>query len=181
MSSKSTYIKNNIAEALVFLLQKKSIEDISVSLLVETAGISRTSFYNNYKNLEEVLVEMYVFAHKSFFDGKYTSMNYLFSHAYIWDNIQFFDQNSDLLLALYKWNLLDYITKERTRSTLKQIEQIDVEIIKQNPSYFMVFFGSPIFHLCLQWIIQGKQETTQALFQMMIGFIDISKNQISHG
>ncbi|NQJ22138.1 TetR/AcrR family transcriptional regulator [Streptococcus suis] len=47
--------KESIETALLFLLEKKELKQISVSELVRKAGVSRNAFYRNYKSKEEIL------------------------------------------------------------------------------------------------------------------------------
>lgn len=51
--------KESIETALLFLLEKKDIKQISVSELVRKAGVSRNAFYRNYKSKEEILEDYY--------------------------------------------------------------------------------------------------------------------------
>lgn len=50
-----TDIKNYVVEALFELLKTKELSDIKIVELVKLTGISRTSFYNNFKNIEDVI------------------------------------------------------------------------------------------------------------------------------
>lgn len=45
----------SIQEALISLLRIKSINDVSVTELVQKAGVSRSAFYRNFRSIEEVL------------------------------------------------------------------------------------------------------------------------------
>lgn len=47
--------KDSIQEALLYLLSKKEIDDISVTEIVNKAGVSRTAYYRNYNSKEEIL------------------------------------------------------------------------------------------------------------------------------
>ncbi|UUM61404.1 TetR/AcrR family transcriptional regulator [Streptococcus suis] len=47
--------KESLETALLFLLEKKELKNISVSELVRKAGVSRNAFYRNYKSKEEIL------------------------------------------------------------------------------------------------------------------------------
>lgn len=47
-----------IQSALVLLMQTKPFEEISVTELVQQAGVSRTAYYHTYKSKEEVLSNM---------------------------------------------------------------------------------------------------------------------------
>lgn len=51
-------IRESITEALLILMENLSISDITISALTRKAGVSRVSFYRNYKSKEEVLVSM---------------------------------------------------------------------------------------------------------------------------
>ena len=52
---KESLFVESVVEGLWGLLEDKSFEMISVSELVERAGIDRVSFYRNFSNKEEVL------------------------------------------------------------------------------------------------------------------------------
>lgn len=111
MLSKADYTKECISKALIHLLQRYPIEQITISKLVDEAQVSRGAFYNHFRNLEDVLKETYQKAHQNAFKDKLQDIDYLLSNEYLWDMITFFDQNSELLLALYKWHLLDFVPK----------------------------------------------------------------------
>lgn len=47
--------KEYIQEALIELLNKKTIKEISITDLTEKAGIARSTFYRYYSSLDEVI------------------------------------------------------------------------------------------------------------------------------
>lgn len=51
--------RESIETALLFLLEKKELKQISVSELARKAGVSRNAFYRNYKSKEEILEAYY--------------------------------------------------------------------------------------------------------------------------
>ncbi len=51
-------IRESITEALLILMENLNFSDITISALTHKAGVSRVSFYRNYKSKEEVLVSM---------------------------------------------------------------------------------------------------------------------------
>ncbi len=52
---RNAYVINHLIEALLSLLVQKPLKDISISELVDTAGVGRASFYRNYKCKEDIL------------------------------------------------------------------------------------------------------------------------------
>ena len=51
------FTRSCISAALLVLLNKEKLENISVTHLCEVAGVSRMAFYRNYKSIDEVLVD----------------------------------------------------------------------------------------------------------------------------
>lgn len=56
-NSKRTIVRMH--QAMIFLLNEKSFEKISVVDIAKQAGINRTTFYLFYSSKEELLIEMY--------------------------------------------------------------------------------------------------------------------------
>ena len=54
---KAAYSKNLIVNALYALLKEKPIQEISITEIANTAGISRLTFYRNYECKEHVIFE----------------------------------------------------------------------------------------------------------------------------
>lgn len=51
--------RESIETALLYLMEKKDLKQISISELVKKAGVSRNAFYRNYKSKEEILEVYY--------------------------------------------------------------------------------------------------------------------------
>lgn len=52
---RNAYVTKHLTDALLSLLAKKPVDDISISELVNTAGVGRASFYRNYGHKEDIL------------------------------------------------------------------------------------------------------------------------------
>lgn len=52
---RNAYVIEHINEALLGLLKEKSLNEISISEICETAGVGRMSFYRNYESKEDVI------------------------------------------------------------------------------------------------------------------------------
>lgn len=53
--SRNAYVIEHLTDALLALLSEKSLGEISISELCETAGVGRTSFYRNFETKEDIL------------------------------------------------------------------------------------------------------------------------------
>ena len=56
-TEKNSYVKKQITDALLNLLQEKELKDISISEITSTAQVSRISFYRNYSYKEDIIKE----------------------------------------------------------------------------------------------------------------------------
>ncbi|MDE6598230.1 MAG: TetR/AcrR family transcriptional regulator, partial [Clostridia bacterium] len=70
-------VKKLITDALLALMEKKDINEISVTELITTAGVARVSFYRNYSSKENVLIVLINFILNDFRGGKeYDEIDY---------------------------------------------------------------------------------------------------------
>lgn len=51
------FTRNCISAALIVLLNKEKLENITITRLCQVAGVSRMAFYRNYNSVDEVLVD----------------------------------------------------------------------------------------------------------------------------
>lgn len=162
--------KEFIAKTLVELLHQKPLDLISIKELCFHAKVGRTAFYNHFKSKEDVLKYIYRKAHRQHFEDKFKDFNYLCSDRFIQDMIHFFDKNSDLLLVLFKWNLIGFIAKYNTEMSLNYVKEYDDQIIKQNSAYFISYTCSSIFNTCVMWLINQKDISADELFETILHF-----------
>lgn len=170
MASKSEYSKKVLTDAAVRLLSKKQIEDITVKDLTSEAGVSRSAFYSNFSSIEEIFKEMYHEAHEKAFGEKLQSLEYISSPLYMNDMLEFFDNNTNLILALHRWDIFPHIAKNDTLRIMDCIKTIDDEWVKKYPTYYMCYTSSMIFSVCLMWIVTGKKETKEEILNMLNHF-----------
>lgn len=168
--NKAIKTKNQISKALIELLNNKPLDLITIKELAKKAEISRTAFYNNFNNLDDVLKYIYQRAHKQIFKEKYSQLEYVYSDEHILDMISFFDKNSKLLLVLIKWNLIELIAKYNTEIVLSYTQHYKNKFIREYAFYFISYYHGSLFNICTYWITNGKQESIETLFKIIKEF-----------
>lgn len=168
--NKAIKTKNQISKALIELLNNKPLDLITIKELAKKAEISRTAFYNNFNNLDDVLKYIYQRAHKQIFKEKYSQLEYVYSDEHILDMISFFDKNSKLLLVLIKWNLIELIAKYNTEIVLGYTQHYKNKFIREHAFYFISYYHDSLFNICTYWITNGKQESIETLFKIIKEF-----------
>ena len=168
--NKAIKTKNQISQALIEFLNNKPLDLITIKELAKKAEISRTAFYNNFNNLDDVLKYIYQRAHKQIFKEKYSQLEYVYSDEHILDMISFFDKNSKLLLVLIKWNLIELIAKYNTEIVLSYTQHYKNKFIREHAFYFISYYHGSLFNICSYWIIIGKHESIETLFNIIKEF-----------
>ena len=102
-----SFSKSCLFDALVDLLEEKDLYQIGITELTEKAGVSRTTFYRNYNQISDIIVE---FLHErpmgwttDITPDKYSAYDVTAGYFdYLIANKKFFQ-------TLYKRNLLHYL------------------------------------------------------------------------
>ena len=68
MNMKSVRTQQQIEKTLFSLLQKKPYAEISIAEITRKANVSRTSFYRNYENKDDVLSQFLANQYQKFID-----------------------------------------------------------------------------------------------------------------
>ncbi len=162
---KNTYVKQHITKALISLMSKKKINDISISEICEKAQVGRASFYRNYDSKEEViqhhtdaLINDWAEAiEKDPSASIYNFFQSLFQH---------FQKNQTFYKILYKQNVSSMILAA-IRNRLNMNNDIDV-----NTFYSRAFTAYGIFGWIDVWFANGMKETPEELNKIIVDNIN---------
>ena len=95
-------VKRCIIDALFRLMQTKSLSDITITELVQGAGVARASFYRNYDSKEDVLVTLIRDVLELFRRDIKESPQGLYAYENIRLSFQYFYKYKSYLLDLYR-------------------------------------------------------------------------------
>ena len=159
METKDTLTRNYIFEALYELLSRRNINEINVSEICEKAGVSRMSFYRNFKSkedlvnksLEKILIDLKNDLSKQEQINQYTVTREIFSTALKYTKISQAFKNSD------------YIEKF-TNSISEQLFTFSPED-KINPTkkYVPIFYFSALAGVLAMWLNNGTKESPEEM------------------
>lgn len=154
-----------LQKALVCLMDEKDFEKISITELVKTSGVSRQSFYRNYRSKEDILVDMwkniYQKVSEMVEDFKYQEnicqwYNDLF--ALIREN-----GNTIKLLVQAKLNRKD------GKGVLPVLHEIfPTENVEER--YRLVAYEGALNAVVNEWIAQGMKDDTAYMANLCNGF-----------
>ncbi len=158
---KNTYVKKQITEALIKLMSKKRINDISISEICEKAQVGRASFYRNYDSKEEVIqhhTDALINGWAEDIDKDPSANIYNFFQSLF----QHFQMNQSFYKILYKQNMSSMILAA-IRDRLNMDKDISLNVL-----YSRAFTAYGIFGWIDVWFSKGMKETPEELNRIII-------------
>ena len=157
---KNSYVREHMLEALMKMLQETPISDITVSDLVQKAGVGRASFYRNFTTVEDILIqeERRLFGA---WNEEYNRVPESERDDFTESLLNFYKTNEHFYLTLYN-NGLSYIIRDTILSSAK------IEASDPNP---VAYLKSSIAHMIYgwvdEWMKRGMQESGTEIVRMM--------------
>lgn len=156
MEKKPTYARKALTEALLKLLETSRLEDISVSELCETAGLSRLSFYRNYSSKEDILKQHMAAITSSFLDSTAVNFRTTPKKEFIIYLVSHISQHRELVYLLMD-NHLSYLLKEAFDEAFTRTAGT------WHDPYRCYVASGAYFNLIYYWFINGCRETPEEL------------------
>ena len=153
---KNTYVIKEIQKALLSLMKKKALKDISITEIVTKAQVGRASFYRNFKSKEDVLKQydlslIKAWGNQSESDPESNIHNVFGS---LFDHYQ---NHRDFYLLLLKNNLTETIL-----ATILEVAGPKNEM-SNSEAYGKSFIAYGIYGWVIEWMSRGMQESAQEI------------------
>jgi len=152
-NSANLIVRESIETALIQLMEKKPFGEITISEIVEKAGVSRVSYYRNYFYKEDVL-----FAKMDKIAAEWKESAEKISRNVGEQVIELFEMERPILGVIYK-NGLEHLMYKLIRKYCGLEEKIDSNV----SAYFLSMFAGLFFGWCDEWVKRGMQETPEQI------------------
>lgn len=154
MNMKSLRTQQQIEKALFELLQKKPYAAISIAEITRKANVSRTSFYRNYEQKDEVIAQFLSNQYQKFI-ADIDQHNLKTFKEQLTTYLEFFKDNPQLMKlfldAGFEGELLNFQTKYLKK--LLAVYHSDVHL----PDYAIAYQSGGIYMLLVWWVKQNYQ------------------------
>jgi len=152
-NSVNLIVRESIETALIQLMEKKPFGNITISEIVEKAGVSRVSYYRNYYYKEDVL-----FAKMDKIAAEWKDNVEKISNDVGEQVIKLFERERPILGVIYK-NGLEHLMYKLIRKYCGLEEKIDNNV----STYFLSMLAGLFFGWCDEWVKRGMQETPEQI------------------
>ena len=164
------FTKEVLFLALCRLMAVKSIDEITIKELAQEAGVSRTTFYRNYKDIEDILLDYYrnhpfgSLSTEDYEPEKFDlirclrySLNEIKTHSAVWVNLL----NSDNDFIVYR------IFDETIKNTCRD-RAFDIGFRSE---YELSAFVGIYYSICHEWIKRGMKESVNEMIDIAYSII----------
>lgn len=168
MENKDNLTKNYIFEAYHNLLKKQPCSEISVSDICKKAGVSRMSFYRNFKSKEDLISKSIEKIRKELKSNliKYDKINQYIVTREIFITAQSYkDTFNAFRNSNYAEQFVDVISD-------KLFSFAPQDIINPSRKYTPVFFFSALAGVLNAWIRNGTKETPEEMAKLICEVAD---------
>ena len=147
-------------QALLRLLKTKELSKITVTELTQTAGVARVTFYRNYNDMADVLLDYLE-------NPKYGLPNPSAADFYL---PQFIRGYRALVFCIQKNNLLPRLMVSLEKSIGAQAYSLIAAYGFENPYEVSGLVGI-FYKILLDWIRNGMQESIEEMSMIVYGII----------
>ena len=158
--ARNAYVIEHITESLLKLLKEKPMQEISISEIVDTAGVGRTSFYRNYETKEDIIKKHIVdLIEKWDQDYKASGKD---SNAELYGSLfKHLKDNADFYLLLKERNLMHLFLEVFLERNGPKSEYENMW------AYTTAFITYGTYGWIEEWINRGMQESAETMAELL--------------
>lgn len=165
-------VKRNITHTLFSLMQKKSLSEITITELVEGAGVARASFYRNYCSKEDVLVTLIRDVLDDFRSKIPPGQESFYTYENVLLSFRYFHTYRDYILDLYRSGFASVFLEELNRFHESVEGSMPSSSIEK---YQLYMYIGALFNTTLEWLLERDTATpvemAQFFFPSMAGML----------
>lgn len=158
--TKNTYVKKQITNTLIKMLEDRELNDIKIVEITDKAEVSRNSFYRNFIDKEDILRKYFyqlLFIWKEEWDQKNSDSN-----AELFGNLfMYLKQHSDVMVLIQKRGLF-HLFKESYLILWGPSNSMD-----NISAYTFAFISNGILGWIEEWVKRGMCESAETMSSLL--------------
>ena len=165
-------------EALLFLLEKKDYEFITIKEVCEKAGVNRTTFYLHYESMDDLLLETVAMINKKFyaaFDNEYLDVHnlnkdklFLIDDEHIIPYLKFVKENKKIYKIIHKSHL--FKSEDVVKKMYNELFKIILEkynVPDDEKEYTFAFFSFGMVAIVERWVNRDCVDDVEKIAHIM--------------
>lgn len=177
-------------EALIYLLEKKDIEYITVKEICNKAGVNRSTFYLHYESINDLIEETMNYINKKFTDYfnenskefidkiRISSLDdlKLIEKKYLTPYLNFIKDNKKIFKASFNnptgMSAFDKYNNLKKHILIPILERFNID--KKERNYLIAFYINGIMAIIKEWINTDCKESISDIENIIMKFVGVS-------
>ena len=175
--------KQKLSAALVGLLQEKAFSDITPAQICEKAGINRSTFYRNYRNISQLKTEM---ENKILAGIQWSSLptDSFSAKEKIEAQLGSLKENKDLFMALsataFRESIFDKVRERAIEVAKESIDQVPDAPDEEEYNNLCAFYISAVGGVVEEWFMGGMVQSTESLASFLAPWLSDAADRIGY-
>ncbi|GAA4066598.1 TetR/AcrR family transcriptional regulator [Amphibacillus indicireducens] len=157
------FTKECIETALLVLMKEKNFNDISITDIVERAGVSRSAYYRNYSSKKDILNKYLQTIVETITDSLDLHKNHHNDFNFWLSVFTRVRTYADEFMILQKAGFDAIILSSINETMVEQISNRDKQVFEK---YEMLFWVGAFYNLLREWVIYGMKESNEDMAQI---------------
>lgn len=153
-------VKDRLLASLLTLMQSKDCSKITITELIELAGVARASFYRNFKTIEQLIEYGLQQMTLKYHEGSPSPLENFHNKELMQYKFRFYKEHKDLILAFHRAKasitLLDVITD----CVIDACGHMPINSISK---YELYYYSGAFYYMVLRWLEDGAKESPEAM------------------
>jgi len=157
------FTKECIETALLVLMKQKNFNDISITDIVQRAGVSRSAYYRNYSSKKDILNKYLNTIVETITDSLDLQKIHLSDFNFwlsVFTRVQTY---ADEFMILQKAGFDAIILSSINQTMIEQLENNSKQVSEK---YQILFWTGAFYNLLREWIISGMNESNEDMAQI---------------
>ncbi len=166
-SEQKNFFRECLYTALMELLNKKPIEKIGIGELCSRAGVSRMTYYRNYKSKEDILAQHLNECYEKYIDQLRDEDDHSLDKIFL-AYFTFLKKESEFFTRLVHSRLGVLFVDELGKYMCQVMELFLPEI--QLPFYIQSYISGGFAKMSIDWIVNGMDVSVEQMAAMLTDF-----------
>lgn len=160
-ATENARVKKSVTEALFVLLKKKNFSEITVTDIINEAGVARASYYRNFESKEAIIEQYMDSLHEEVISSnEYSNVKDVFKYENIIAGFErsltSFLKNKSYIISLYQNGFGSLIQDILNIYIEDSVGDMPVHSIEW---YKLYFIAGAVFNVLIKWLENGAVES----------------------
>lgn len=160
-------VKKNIIDALFCLMKRKNLSEISITDIVEKAGVARQSYYRNFHSKESIIEEFFTSIHQEIIATITVEQIHFLDYDFVFNSLKILLKHKDYILTQYHSGFVKYNIEAINRYIEEAAGDMPANSVDR---YLLYYFAGAMYNTSIKWLENGAVESCEDMAHAICKF-----------